>query len=132
MSQQLLLLIAAAAPHGVVAQGVGGNRLEQHSFAPGLSFNNTLGSWTMLGSAIPTRGPFSLLPPVVDRASLFMHKQPILTEDWDASIVFNAQGWSNSEHREGFGFWVSDRDVSQDTDAAKRYMVTLGFCMVFD
>lgn len=121
---KLLLLAAHGAAHAS-AQGVGGSsstRLEQHSFQEGLSYNNTLASWTMLGSAIPTRGPFSLLPPVVDRAALFFHKQPVLTEDFDASFTFSAEGSSSSEHREGFGFWVCDRDITKD-DASKRYMV---------
>jgi hypothetical protein len=118
-----ILLAAIAAPIGYVTAQ---RRLDVHSFTEGLSFNNTLGSWNMLGSAIPTRGPFSLLPPVSDRAALFMHKQPILTDDWNAQFTISVEGKSFSEHRVGFGFWAVDRDITTD-DASKRYMVEPGF-----
>lgn len=87
--------------------------MAKHSFTSPLTYDNQLGEWFMSAASISTRDRVLLNPGVADRHGFIFHKNPILTNDFEAIFHFKQAGAKEATLAQAFAFWYVFENVTK-------------------
>ncbi|CAE7244219.1 unnamed protein product [Symbiodinium natans] len=91
--------------------------LQHHSFAVPLEYSSLLADWTLSGASIFERERLLLHPGVSERQGFAWNKQPLQTNNFEASFAFRAFGAADASKvvdDQSFAFWFVRQNISGD------------------
>lgn len=99
--------------------------LPHHSFAVPLAYEEFLGDWAVSGASLAERERLLLHPSVSERAAFVWSKQPLKTNDFEATVhlrVVGPKGLEKAPVDQSFAVWYVEENVTagyNDTDLIK-------------
>jgi hypothetical protein len=89
--------------------------MPHHSFQIPLAYEEVLNDWMASGASLVERERLLMHPSVSERAGFFFNKDPLLTNDFEATVHFRVVGPKDPRMvavDQSFGFWYVQENIS--------------------